>query len=86
LEIPLNLPLEKGEIKMKIFLISHRPLMGEGEGERVKECKRRLECNHPLSLTLSRAGERGKKQIPLFPIFLFSLFFKDRRFYLCKKK
>jgi hypothetical protein len=33
--------------------------MGEGEGERVKECKRRLESNHPLSLTLSHGGERG---------------------------
>jgi len=32
---------------------SPRPLMGEGEGERVKKCKRRLESNHPLSLTLS---------------------------------
>jgi len=27
--------------------------------ERVKECKRRLEFNHPLSLTLSNEGERG---------------------------
>jgi hypothetical protein len=59
--------------------------MGEGEGERVKECKSKLECNHPLSLTLPHRGER-KKQITLFPIFLFFFFFKDRRFYLCKKK
>jgi hypothetical protein len=30
--------------------------MGEGEEERVKECKRRLESNHPLSLTLSNCA------------------------------
>jgi len=35
LKIPFNLLLENGEIKMKIFLISPRHLMGEGEGERV---------------------------------------------------
>jgi len=35
---------------------SPRPLMGEGEGERVKKCKRRLESNHPLSLTLSHGA------------------------------
>jgi hypothetical protein len=33
--------------------------MGEGEGERVKKCKRRLEGNHPISLTLSHGVERG---------------------------
>jgi hypothetical protein len=27
--------------------------------ERVKECKRRLEFNHPLSITLSHGVERG---------------------------
>jgi len=48
--------------------------MGEGEGERVKECKRRLECNHPLSLTLSHAGERGKNKSHCFPFFYFPSF------------
>jgi len=74
LKIPFNLPLEKGEIKMKIFLISPRPLMGEGKGERVKECKSKLECNHPLSLTLSHAGERGKTNPTVSHFFIFSLF------------
>jgi len=37
--------------------------MGEGEGERVKECKRRLECNHSLSLTLSHAGANHYPQV-----------------------
>jgi len=85
LKIPFNLLLEKGEIKMKIFLISPRPLMGEGEGERVKECKSKLECNRPLSLTLSHARDRGKNKSHCFPFFYFPSFFKDRRFYLCKK-
>jgi len=32
-------------------------LMGEKEGERVKECKSKLECNHPpLSNSLPRRG------------------------------
>jgi hypothetical protein len=66
LKIPFNLLLEKGEIKMKIFLIFPRPLMGEGEGERVKECKRRLESNHPLSLTLSHAGAVHYPQVIYF--------------------
>jgi len=46
--------------------------MGEGEGERVKECKSKLECNHPLSLTLSRRGERKKNHC--FPFLIFLLF------------
>jgi len=29
--------------------------------KRMKECKRLLESNHPLSLTLSHAVERGLK-------------------------
>jgi len=77
--------LEKGEIKMKIFLISPRPLMGEGEGERVKECKKRLECNHPLSLTLSHAGERGKNKSHCFPFFYFPSFLKIGDFIYVKK-
>jgi len=76
LKILFNLLLEKGEIKMKIFLISPRPLMGEGEVERVKECNRRLECNHPLSLTLSHAGERGKNKSHCFSFFYFPSFLK----------
>jgi len=75
LQIPFNLLLEKGEIKMKIFLISPRPLMGEGKGERVKECKRRLECNRPLSLTLSHARDRGKNKSHCFPFFYFLFYF-----------
>jgi len=59
LKIPLNLPFEKGEIKMKNFFNFPSPFDGRGIRERVKECKRQLECNHPLSLTLSHAGERG---------------------------
>jgi hypothetical protein len=37
--------------------------MGDGEGERVKECKRRLESNNPLSLTLSHKLGREDKKI-----------------------
>jgi len=40
------------------------PFDGRGIKERTKVYKRRLECNFPLSLTLSRAGERGKKTNP----------------------
>jgi hypothetical protein len=37
--------------------------MEEGKRERVKECKSKLECNLPLSLTLShKFGERGKNK------------------------
>jgi len=32
LKIPLNLPFEKGERKMKNFFLSPRPLMEEDEG------------------------------------------------------
>jgi len=70
---------------MKIFLISPRPLMGEGEGERVKECKSKLECNHPLSLTLSRAGEREKNKSHCFPFFYFLSFLKIGDFIYVKK-
>jgi len=35
--------------------------MGEGKGERVKECKSKLEFNHPLSLTLSHKLWREEK-------------------------
>jgi len=59
--------------------------MGEGEGERVRECKRRLECNHPLSLTLSHAGERGKNKSHCFPFFYFSSFLKIGDFIYVKK-
>jgi len=38
------------------------PFDGRGIRERAKVYKRRLECNFPLSLTLSRAGERGKER------------------------
>jgi len=34
---------------------------GRGIRERVKVCKWQLDCNSPLSLTLSHAGERGLK-------------------------
>jgi len=84
LKIPFNLLLEKGEIKMKIFLISPRHLMGEGEGERVKECKRRLECP-PLSLTLSHTGEREKNKSHCFPFFYFLSFLKIGDFIYVKK-
>ena len=57
---------------------SPRPLMGEGEGERVKECNRRLECNHPLSLTLSHAGADHYPQVS--PCYVTHLIFCD--FYL----
>jgi len=50
---------KEGDIKLKIFFNSPRPLIGEGEGERVKKCKSKLESNRPLSLTLSHGGERG---------------------------
>jgi len=59
--------------------------MGEGEGERVKECKRRLECNRPLSLTLSHAGERGKNKSHYFPFFNFPSFLKMGDFIYVKK-
>jgi len=58
---------------------------GRGEGERVKECKSKLECNHPLSLTLSHAGERGKNKSHCFPFFYFPSFLKMGDFIYVKK-
>ena len=54
--------------------------MGEGEGMQEATWMQ----SPPLSNSLPRRGER-KKQIPLFPIFLFSLFLKMGDFIYAKK-
>jgi hypothetical protein len=50
---------------MKNFFIPSpfdvRGRKGEGERERVKECKSKFECNLPLSLTLSHKLGREEK-------------------------
>jgi len=46
---------------LKFYVFCTGSFDGRGIRERVKECKSKLECNLPLSLTLSHAGERGLK-------------------------
>jgi len=86
LKIPLNPHLKNGKIKMKNFFNFPSPFDGRGIRERVKECKRRLECNNPLSLTLSHAGERGKNKSHYFPFFYFPSFLKMGDFIYVKKQ
>jgi len=57
---------------MKNFFIPS-PFDGRGIRERLKECKRRLERNHPLALTLSHKfveREKNKFHISAFCLYL----------------